>query len=226
MKRIFTRSSGGKAEDGGTDGHQGAQLYINHDCFFFLLSVLSLALLSEPSSINPYLFIYFLPIPEVKSENGGVHKCKGDGGQRGHWLTRPFPLLSSGASLEDLAAWSTPPLPPPPPPPSPLKSLCCVHSCTVHITSAAPSYSPTTAPPSSPVIAQHVHPPPHPPHPREATAFSTSRARPDTQAWDTRTDWWAHACSSSPFPFSHIIQFLPLLFTLRKIPWPHDPMKA
>lgn len=136
---------------GGTDGHQGAKLYINHDCFFFLLSVLSLALLSEPSSINPYLFIYFLPIREVKGENGGVHTCKGGGDQWGHRrVAFGSQGLFSSVLLTGRPGCLEFPHPPHPPlllpPPSPRKSLCYVHSCTVHITSAAPSYSPTTPP--------------------------------------------------------------------------------
>lgn len=139
------------------------------------------------------------------------------------WFTGLFlfcPALCSELVL-DWKTWlpGVPPPPPPPPPSSPLKSLCWVHSCTVHITSTAP-YSPTAAPPPRPVIAEHAPL-------REATAFSTSCARAQTHKHGTRTPTGGHMrFSSSPFPFSHIIQFLPLLLTLRKIPWPHDLMEA
>lgn len=65
-------------------------------------------------------------------------------------------LLRAGGSVKDLAAWSSPP---------PLKSLCCAHSCTVHITSPAPSSSPTHPPTANDSRARPLH---------EATAFSTS----------------------------------------------------
>lgn len=112
------------------------------------------------------------------------------------WFTRPF-LFCPPLVLR----WKTwlPGVPPLlPPPPSPLKSLCYVHSCTVHITSAAPSYSPTTAPPRRPAIVEHAPPPPRG---NSFFHFTRARGRPDAQAWDTRTDWWAHAFFLLSFPF-------------------------
>lgn len=127
-------------------------------------------------------------------------------------------LLRAGGSVKDLAAWSSPP---------PLKSLCCAHSCTVHITSPAPSSSPTHPPTANDSRARPLH---------EATAFSTSctythmhtnLAHAHARA---REKHRAHAQTSGhnislfpllgsfPFIFSHIAQFLPLLLTLRKIP--------
>lgn len=81
-----------------------------------------------------------------------------------------------------------------------------------------------TAPPRRPAIAAHA---PHPPQPERQQLFPL-HARAQTHKHGTRAHRLVGTClfSSSPFPFSHIIQFLPLLFTLRKIPWPHDPMKA
>lgn len=79
-------------------------------------------------------------------------KGRGGRGATGelHLAYEAFSLLSSGASLEDLAAWSSPA--------AAATAITTqipvlVHSCTVHITSAAPSYSPTTAPPCRPAIA-------------------------------------------------------------------------
>lgn len=107
------------------------------------------------------------------------------------------PLLSAplraGGSVKDLAAWSPPPPPPPPPrhttpfpfPPTPLKSLRCAHSCSVHITSPAPSYTPpsptaatTTPPQTNDSRARPFH---------KATAFSTSRACTHARNKHTRT---------------------------------------
>lgn len=130
-----------------------------------------------------------------------MDKCKGGRGPEGKpasciWFTRHF--LFCPPLVLNLKTWlpGVPPLLPPPP--SPLKSLCYVHSCTVHITSAAPSYSPTTAPPRRPAIAEHV--PPHPP--REATAISTSGACvPRHTSRVTRTNWWAHAFFLLSVPF-------------------------
>lgn len=110
------------------------------------------------------------------------------------------------------------PPPPPPPPSSPLKSLCYVHSCTVHITSTAPFYSPTATPPPGPAIAEQ---PPHPPETQQLFPLHACAPRHTSASTGGHTGF-----SPSPFPFSHIIQFLPLLFTLRKIPWTHDLMKA
>lgn len=142
---------------------------------FFLL-FLSLALLSLPSSINRYLFIF--PIWEVKSESGGV-KGRGmsNGGGIGerclvHKACRLLGFFSS--LLLCAASWSFSEGPGclefPPTPPSPLKSLCCLYSCTVHITSPAPSYSPISTPPPPPPANDSRARPLH-----KATAFSTSR---------------------------------------------------
>lgn len=156
-----------------------------------------------------------------------MDKCKGGRGPEGKpasciWFTRPF--LFCPPLVLNLKTWlpGVPPLLPPPP--SPLKSLCYVHSCTVHITSAAPSYSPTTAPPCRPAIAEHV-PPPTPSEKQQLFPLQ-ARACPDTQAGSRAPTGGHMPFFSSPFPFSHIIQFLPLLFALRKILWPYDPMKA
>lgn len=109
-----------------------------------------------------------------------MDKCKGGRGPEGKpasciWFTRPF--LFCPPLVLNLKTWlpGVPPLLPPPP--SPLKSLCYVHSCTVHITSAAPSYSPTTAPPCRPAIAEHVPPPPPP---RSNSYFHFRRVRAQT----------------------------------------------
>lgn len=79
------------------------------------------------------------------------------------------------------------------------------------------------------------------PHRHPTAQTSDSRATPPPLPPERQQLFPLHACaprhtsaptgghmgfSSSPFPFSHIIQFLPLLFTLRKIPWTHDLMKA
>lgn len=87
---------------------------------FFLL-FLSLALLSLPSSISCYLFIF--PIWEVKSESGGVKgrggECQMEGASASAvWFTRlvawldffrlSSSVLRAGGSVKDLAAWSSP----------------------------------------------------------------------------------------------------------------------
>ncbi len=64
--------------------------------------------------------------------------------------------------------------------PPPLKSLCCSHSCIVHITSPAPSYSPPPPPPppANDSRARPLH---------KATAFSTSCTYTQARNFGTHT---------------------------------------
>lgn len=139
-----------------------------------------------------------------------------------HLVHKAFSLLfSSGASLEDLAAWSSPAAAA-----ATITTQIPVLRSQLHRSHnlgcpfLLPHHRPTTQASDSGACS---------PPPREATAFSTSRARAraQTHKHGTHAPTGGHMpFFSSPFPFSHIIQFLPLLFTLRKIPWPYDPKKA
>lgn len=138
-----------------------------------------------------------------------------------HLVHKAFSLLS--CSLEDLAAWSSPPPPPPAASATTIATQIPVLRSQLHRSHnlGCPFLLPHhTAPPRRPAITAHAPP--------ERQQLFPLHARAQTHKHWTRTHRLVGTClfSSSPFPFSHIIQFLPLLFTLRKIPWPHDPMKA
>lgn len=100
----------------------------------------------------------------------------------------------------------------------PLKSLGCAHSCGVHITSPAPSYTPSSPTPTNDSRARPFH---------KATAFSTScarasvcaprksRERSDVCAPHTRTHRPVGTClppllsslSSSSIPLLHFFSY-------------------
>lgn len=118
----------------------------------------------------------------------------GDTGEL-HLVHKAFSLLS--CSLEDLAAWSSPPSPHPPPPAASAATIATqipVLRSQLHRSHnlGCPFLLPHhTAPPRRPAIAAHA-PTPHPPQ-KGNSFFHFTRAPRHTSMGHARTDWWAHA---------------------------------